>query len=114
MVAQMYKGLDERLWPAAGRSVLAHLSIWKSGELQCARTNSGSWTAQIRRLSTNSSRNRITPLLCVPINRVEGSHGNIGRGARSALVVLGEDDDRHLCLHHFRFRAIRAARHGRL
>lgn len=25
MVAQMYKGLDERLWPAAGRSVLAHL-----------------------------------------------------------------------------------------
>ncbi|MCJ2178206.1 MBL fold metallo-hydrolase [Novosphingobium album (ex Hu et al. 2023)] len=25
MVAQMYKGVDERLWPAAGRSVLAHL-----------------------------------------------------------------------------------------
>ena len=25
MVARMYKGLDERLWPAAGRSVLAHL-----------------------------------------------------------------------------------------
>lgn len=25
MVAHMYKGVDERLWPAAGRSVLAHL-----------------------------------------------------------------------------------------
>jgi len=25
MVPQMYKGVDERLWPAAGRSVLAHL-----------------------------------------------------------------------------------------
>lgn len=25
MVPNMYKGLDERLWPAAGRSVLAHL-----------------------------------------------------------------------------------------
>jgi len=25
MVPEMYKGVDERLWPAAGRSVLAHL-----------------------------------------------------------------------------------------
>ena len=25
MVPHMYKGVDERLWPAAGRSVLAHL-----------------------------------------------------------------------------------------
>ena len=25
MVPQMYKGVDQRLWPAAGRSVLAHL-----------------------------------------------------------------------------------------
>jgi len=25
MVPRMYKGVDERLWPAAGRSVLAHL-----------------------------------------------------------------------------------------
>ena len=25
MVPQMYKGVDERLWPAAERSVLAHL-----------------------------------------------------------------------------------------
>ncbi|WP_442800368.1 hypothetical protein [Sphingomonas sp. LH128] len=25
MVPLMYKGVDERLWPAAGRSVLAHL-----------------------------------------------------------------------------------------
>lgn len=25
MVPQMYKGVDERMWPAAGRSVLAHL-----------------------------------------------------------------------------------------
>jgi len=24
-VPRMYKGVDERLWPAAGRSVLAHL-----------------------------------------------------------------------------------------
>jgi hypothetical protein len=25
MVPHMYKGVDKRLWPAAGRSVLAHL-----------------------------------------------------------------------------------------
>ena len=25
MVPQMYKGVDEQLWPAAGRSVMAHL-----------------------------------------------------------------------------------------
>ncbi|WP_156841258.1 MBL fold metallo-hydrolase [Novosphingobium aquimarinum] len=39
MVPQMYKGVDERLWPAAGRSVLAHLidleqrgAVARSGE----------------------------------------------------------------------------------
>ena len=25
MVPQMYKGVDQQLWPAAGRSVMAHL-----------------------------------------------------------------------------------------
>jgi len=30
MVPHMYKGIDERLWPAAGRSVLAHLIDLKS------------------------------------------------------------------------------------
>jgi len=34
MVPQMYKGVDERLWPAAGRSVLAHLiDLERRGEV---------------------------------------------------------------------------------
>ena len=35
MVPQMYKGVDERLWPAAGMSVLAHLiDMEKRGEVR--------------------------------------------------------------------------------
>ncbi len=36
MVPRMYKGVDERLWPAAGRSVLAHLiDLAARGEVRC-------------------------------------------------------------------------------
>lgn len=35
MVPQMYKGVDKRLWPAAGRSVLAHLiGLERSGRVE--------------------------------------------------------------------------------
>jgi hypothetical protein len=33
MVPQMYKGIDERLYPAAGRSVLAHLIDLRARDL---------------------------------------------------------------------------------
>ena len=37
MVPRMYKGVDERLWPAAGRSVLAHLiDLERKGRVACA------------------------------------------------------------------------------
>ncbi len=36
MVPRMYKGVDQRLWPAAGRSVLAHLiDLAARGEVVC-------------------------------------------------------------------------------
>lgn len=40
MVPQMYKGVDERLWPAAGRSVLAHLiDLEKRALVRCEGDN---------------------------------------------------------------------------
>ena len=35
MVPQMYKGIDQQLWPAAGRSVLAHLLDLRNRGLVC-------------------------------------------------------------------------------
>ncbi|MDI1295137.1 MAG: MBL fold metallo-hydrolase, partial [bacterium] len=45
MVAEMYKGVDPRLYPAAGRSVLAHLIDLDQRGLAAA-TGDGRW--QIR------------------------------------------------------------------
>ncbi|MCK9540608.1 MAG: MBL fold metallo-hydrolase [Novosphingobium sp.] len=43
MVPRMYKGVDEQLWPAAGRSVLAHLiDLERRGRV--ARSESESWS----------------------------------------------------------------------
>lgn len=43
MVPLMYKGVDERLWPAAGRSVLAHLLDLERRSL--VKRKNDSWTA---------------------------------------------------------------------
>ncbi len=43
MVAEMYKGVDPRLHPAAGRSVLAHLIDLQARGL--AREHDGRWEA---------------------------------------------------------------------
>lgn len=43
MVERIYAGIDRRLWPAAGRSVLAHL-IDLEARQRVARTGEGLWT----------------------------------------------------------------------